>query len=177
MTNSKHQFTGSIEGYLVNYIHANAWKFKSIMSKEDALQEGYLMFAHCAELYPDVEQPHFMALYKTTLTNRVIDWARKAHDSRHVSLNAADEDSGVRDIIGELENDGYLHVLVRQAPQEVTQVLTLFLNAPTELLQMAMTSWRANGHVEAGGNKQVAQWLGLPVGSKPLDKVLDYFGD
>lgn len=170
-----HVFKGVIEGYLVNQIHANAWRFKNVMGVEDALQEGYIMFAHNAELYPDVEPAHFMALYKTTLERRIIDWSRKSTDACHVSLNDAEGNS--LDVAGDVENDGYLSVLIKQAPAEVTQVLTLFLNAPTELLQLAMASWRSTGKIDAGGNRQVAQWLGLPAGSKPLDKVLEYFGD
>lgn len=171
---AEHQFEGAIKGYLLNQIHAHLWKFKSIMTEEDAYVEGWLLFSKCADMYPDVDPPHFMALYKTTISRRMIDWAREATDSRALSLTSTETGEQLESV-GDLENDGYFHILLQQAPQEVKSVLTLFINAPTELLQLAMDSWKSAGHVETGGNRQVAQWLGLPAGSRPLDAVRDYF--
>lgn len=169
----KHVFDGPIKGYLVNEMTRNLWRVSATMTEEDFLQEGYLVYMKCAKYYPDAEPKHFMSLYKTALERRIVDLANL--DTRNRTASTTDETGTERDVAGDLENDGYLRVLVKQAPAEVVQVLTLFLNAPSELLQMAMTSWRRDGHLEAGGNRQVAQWLGMPPTAKPLDAVRDYF--
>lgn len=167
---SNHSFEGPVQGYLVNQMQANLWRFDGL-EDGDVLQEGYEIYVRCADRYPDVEPRHFMALYKSALHNRFTDLANEATKHRHQNL----DDYVHTTTIGSLENDGYLRTVIRQAPAEVKMVLNLFLNAPTELLELAMTSWRAQGRIKAGGNAQVAQWLGLPAGSKPLDVVRDYF--
>ena len=56
-----------------------------------------------------------------------------------------------------------------------TIVLSLFLNAPSELLELATQSWRAKGRRKAEGNSMINQCLGLPEGSDPIGAVEDYF--
>ena len=75
-----------------------------------------------------------------------------------------------------IENEGYLRTLVRQAPREVALVLALFLNAPQELLELALTSFRRVGRAgeRTADNRRVAALLGLPEDSKPLDSVERY---
>jgi hypothetical protein len=56
-------------------------------------------------------------------------------------------------------------------------VLNLFLNAPQELLELALTTWRKNGKYRADGDKAVARMLGLPADSTPITTTRTYFED
>lgn len=176
---AEHSFDGPIKGYLVNQMQRGMWRVAATMTDDDYLQDGYEVFARCARKYPDVEPKHFMALFKTAWYNHMADVSVLDTEARRlVSLSAhenAYDSVGYFEPVGDMDNDGYLRTMLRQAPAEVTQVVTLFLNAPSEILEMAITTWRKNGKNDAGGNKQVSLWLGLPVGSKPLDAVRSYF--
>jgi hypothetical protein len=180
---AEHQFEGPIKGYLVNQMQRGKWRVAATMTEDDIMQDGYEVFARCARRYPDVEPQHFMALFKTAWYRHMCDVSLLDTEARrivsthggHNFYGSSFELNKPLDTVGDLDNDGYVQTLVRQAPSEVKQVLTLLLNAPSELLELAMSSWRRNGKNDAGGNKQVSQWLGLPVGSKPLDAVRDYF--
>jgi len=169
-----HKFKGEIEGYTVNYWHAQGWRLPEY-DQDDFMQMSWLVFAKCLEFYYDTEPKHFMALYKTALDRRVINlhkaYKRRLHTEPIECMMINDEDA----TIGETENAGYLKRLVAQAPTEVRLVLNLFLSAPSEILEAAMLAWRGNGNVNAGGNEHVCKLLGLPEGSKPLDAVHDYF--
>ena len=164
------EFKGSLEGWTMKHLAANYWRVESTMSRLDVLQEAQVKFLVLCQKYPDVEDRHFMALYKTAWQRHFIDLAKQNAEQREHTQ----PDYGF-DGVGELDNAGYVRTLIRQAPREIKTVLSVLLNAPTELLELAADSWRAKGKQRAGGNKQVSQWLGLPEGSTPLDDVERYF--
>ena len=176
------EWSGVIEGYVVNYLKKNTWRIARTHDYDDAMQECHLVFLRCASSYPVLDTPqHFMALFKTTLKNEFIDLAHKATLARNCILESSDTDEDVnafcRDLIGETNNAGYLATMVRQAPVEVVMVLNLFLNAPQEVLALAMDVWRRRGKLSADGDKAVAQMLGLPASAKPMSSTLRYFSD
>jgi len=171
------EWKGPIEGYVMNQLAKQLWRVRPLLEHEDAMQEAYVVFLRCAARYPLMDTPqHFMALFKVSWANEFTDWSNKATNARKAmpmsDLNRMDEDGEMNDApidsVGETDNMGALSLMVKQAPREVLMVLSLFLNAPGELLELAQSTWRAQGKYNAGGERWAEKVLGLPVGSAPL---------
>lgn len=132
------------------------------MDHDDYLQEAYCTFLRCATRYPMLDTPqHFMSLFKRSWTNRVHDLARSSSSAGlevRPGLNEDGEEIAFAEPVGELENAGFLAVLVRQAPDEVRAVLALLINAPAEILDLALNSLR--GTSDSGLNR----WLNARIG-------------
>lgn len=175
------KFKGEIEGYVVNHLKRNLWRIASTHDHRDAMQEAYLVFMRCCDKYPQTDTPqHFMALFKQAWTNRIIDLSAKSTKARAMvsaEVEGLDGDYFDRDVVGELDNAGYLLTLLRQAPAEVLLVLNLFLNAPKEVLDLATATWEQQGRRKGGESKLLARMLGLPEGSDPIKATRDYFLD
>lgn len=171
LENKRLQFKGAPEGWVVNQLHGNYWKVEPLGDWDDIMQEARVCFCEVYNTYPEVEDRHLMALFKTAWSRRFIDLAHKA--TRHRSEISVE--TLPLETPGELSNSGFLAVLIEQAPDEVRSVLSLFLNAPSELLELATQSWRAKGRRKAEGNSMINQCLGLPEGSDPIGAVEDYF--
>lgn len=170
-------FKGEIEGYTVNYLAKNHWKVKSTVPWDDCMQEAQVIFLRCKRKYTEVSEPaHFMALYKTAWHNNFLDLANENTAYReNVSIGGEDE-SPDRHRAGETDNDGALATMIRQAPREIQMVLSLFLSAPQELLDVALAGWRGKDRrMRSGGSKRVNQMLGLPEDRDTLQEVEDYF--
>lgn len=178
---SKLNFSGAIEGYVVNTLAKEYWKVQRSMEWEDVMQEAKLVFWQVTTHYPDVEDKHLMALFKTSWQRRFTDLATKDTNSRHVlteSSLTSDDDSPCRiDSVGDSDTNGMLELMVQQAPNEVRMVLNLLLKAPTELLEMASEAWRSSGKRKAEGNNMINRCLGFPKGTDSLGNVHRYFLD
>lgn len=175
------EFKGPIEGYVVNFIHKQHWRLARTHDREDMKQEAHYVFLRCAAKYPILDTPqHFMSLFKTAWSNHITDLAKRSTAARAMvsenQFEAEDEEAWVRDHVGELDNEGQLAVMLRQAPREVLMVLNLFLNAPQELLDLATQAWVGSGRRRVDGNVMVGRLLGLDPEQDPLGKVHDYFG-
>ena len=174
-------YAGPIQGYVANSIPANLWKVDRLHTRDDLMQESYLVFVRCASKYPVIDTPqHFMALFKMAWSRHLIDLAKKTTKVRgEVSENQFDADEGAewhRETPGDLDNEGILRTMIRQAPREVVMVLNLFLTAPAELIELAMSTWASSAGRQADPNEFVCQALGLPPGSTPIDSVRKYLG-
>lgn len=178
MEKPNHVFEGAVEGYTINYFKRHLWRLNGTHYHEDAMQEARVVFLRCAQRYPDVAPAHFMALYKTSLANEVNDLSKLATDAREALPLDADDGEGTPisyESVGELDNDGALAVLIRQAPTEVKMVLNLFLTAPQELVELAMRAWRRKGRYKDDGEKAISQMLGLPAGTEPMRRTAEHF--
>ena len=171
------RWSPEIEGYTVNQVTKALWRVAITHDRDDLMQEARIVFLKCQRAYPVVDTPqHFMALYKTALANRIGDLARKHGTIKDVSCSAADDhEHGLRGQVGALDNDGYIRSLVRQAPREVALVLSLFLNAPAELLELAEGAWGAQKRQREGANAMIRRLLGPEVGERPIEQVESYF--
>lgn len=175
-------FKGPIEGWLTNYCAANQWRTRGLAEFDDLLQDGYIVFARCAARYPELDAPeHFMALYKTAWINHFNDLSVKATRIRNESADQLSDGESERvsadSLVGESDNDGYLSVLIAEAPREVKLVLSLFLNAPSELLDAALLGWRGKDRrCRTNGSKVICRLLGLPADLDVLQMVEDHFG-
>lgn len=180
----KPEWSGSIEGYVVNFVSKNLWRVAPTHDRDDAMQEAYVCFLRCASRYPMLDAPqHFMALFKTTWANEFNDLSVKATKARKSvplsQLSRVDENGDEveysREGAGCTDNDGALAVMIAQAPKEVLMVMNLFLNAPAELLEVAQAAWKSSGKNSPGGERWVEKVLGLKLGTDPIKKTQDYF--
>lgn len=166
--NSKYrpQWVGSIEGYTVNKLQANLWRFDSIMGYEDAYQEAFIKFLELSSRYEDkVDNPRwFMALYKRSLYNLVTDFANQARRLRRqvcfVELESDDaEDSYVERLRGD-DSAAELEILLENAPEHVRQVLTLLSADNSAMLGVLAQSWERQGKRKLDGNEFLCRMLG-----------------
>jgi len=174
------EFKGPLEGYVVNYINKQHWRLARTHDREDMKREAHYVFLRCAAKYPIIDTPqHFMALFKTAWSNHVTDLSHKATAARAIvsenQFDDDDEEAWAHDHAGELDNDGQLAVMLRQAPREVLMVLNLFLNAPQELLDLATQAWVTSGRRRVDGNVMVGRLLGMDPEQDPLGQVHEYF--
>ncbi len=176
------QFKGPIEGWTVNYCRKNAWKTQGSQQWEDLMQQAYLVFLRCVNQYPDVhEAKHFMSLYQRAWTNEMTDMANKDTALRRevpYPTTIIDGDTVEVELVGEHRHDGELATLLRQAPEEVLMVLNLFLNAPSEILDVVLAGWNGRDkRCRAGGSRRLCQLLGLPHDLDVLTMVEDHFSE
>jgi len=174
------KFQGPIEGWTANHLKANYWKVERTMTRADCMQEAYLVFHRCQTKYPQMDTPqHFMALYKTAWSRAFVDFANADTASRIVTEmpRIQIEDELIEyDPPGDLGNEGYFAVLLREAPKEVLMVLHLFLSAPKEVLDLALAGWKGpNKRERTGGSSHLNRMLGLPPDLDVLQMTKDYF--
>ena len=180
------QFEGAIKGYVINFMRTSYWRVEHTIDREELMQEAWVVFLVCQKkYYGTVSQPqHFMALFKTAWFNHFNDLSnantkRRTCVYEHETAPAFNKDGEVderqHEVVGALETDGVLAVMIDEAPKEVTMVLQLLLNAPQELLDMALNSSHTRGRYANGGSRQVSKLLGLPCDLDPLKMVRDYF--
>ena len=175
-------FKGAIEGYVANFAAKHGWRVSRLHQRDDIMQEAYLIFDRCVKAYPDVETPqHFMALFKRAWFNHFTDMANDDTRSRvmvqHTDFEADDGGLVAAEYVGELDGDGYLATMLRQAPREISMVLNLFLNAPQEMLDVALGAWSGSRdkRCKAGGSKRICQMLGLDPNRDVMKAVEEYF--
>lgn len=181
------EFKGAIEGYVVNHLRANFWRVESSMQWQDVMQSAAVVFLRVRQKYSAIPMgPHFMSLFKMAWANEFTDLANADTKLRQlVPFKASRQAEGegaemdpVSALVGELECDGYLAVKIEQAPSEVKAVLNLFLNAPAELLDMALRGWHGrNKKMRYGGSERINKLLGLPADADVLKQVEEYFSE
>lgn len=181
-TTYKPVWKGPLEGYVVNYITRNLWRVAATQERDDLMNEAYLIFMRCCERYPDMDTPqHFMALFKRCWSNHFTDLANADTQVRghEVPMLAPRDDEGsqirVLEPLGELENAGVLACVVRQAPNEVLLVLQLFLSAPQELVELALSGWEAHSSRKNQGSARINKLLGFPPSYDSVGAVREYF--
>ena len=179
----KPEFKGPIEGYVVNGMRANFFRIERTHTREEYMQEAYLVFLRVKSKYEGkVEEPkHFMSLFKRAWANELNDLANKATQERmFVAMPTTYDEDGQRgneiEPVGDLDNDGALATLIRQAPKEVAQVLNLFLVAPQEVLDLALQSWREKDRrCSNGRSAQICRLLGMDPRVDVMGRVEEYF--
>lgn len=118
------------QGWTAKYITKHRGMAYDTDDFQDLMHDAYLVFRYVKATYPLVTEPkHLMALYQTALRNEFIDKLHKKHQksSHEVSLEqVVGEDLKLIDTLGELNNDGYLKVLIDELPKEVKTLLSIF---------------------------------------------------
>lgn len=179
-------FKGPIEGYVVNHVKRNFWRVEKNMEYEDVMQDANVIYLKLALKYHDIDTPqHFMALFKTSWNNHFTDLSNAETASRAVmyenQLYTSDNEEEVSDamnqITGDLNNNGFINTMIRQAPEEVRQVVALFANAPAEILELASNAWREKRKNSDYGNAMLCELLGIKPGTNVINAVESYFAE
>ena len=129
------QWQGAIEAYSKNQVRANLWKLEALgYDFEDLLHVAVECFCVCRDRYKVENAKHFMGLFKMCLHNKFYDLARVASLERGLIVETSEN---VLNFLnqGFCESEGTFRVLLKNAPTEIKQVLSLVLNAPNELLE------------------------------------------
>lgn len=176
-------FKGPVEGYVTKFLLKQFWRVQRTMEWCDAMQEARWVFYDVRNRYPDVEDKHLMALFKTSWFNHFTDLATKDTRQRHIvhenMLVVGEDDEAAAasrtDRIGELDNEGVFSTLIAQAPREVELVLSLLLRAPQELLDLAVGAFSSKSPASrAAGSRRINKCLGLPDDYDSIGAVEDY---
>lgn len=145
------QWEGPIEKWAKSYIWQNLWRCDAVHGTEDLLQDSFLIFLKLAERYPRVvDPPHFMSLFKRSITNMIHDHARRMVKKKRVFDLSYDEELA-HSIIGEPTNGGYLSALLAEAPEELKLALAIMDEKPEVV--------RANGPYRENLNMRLRRAL------------------
>lgn len=151
-----------------------------IMEYEDLMQEAYVVFLKVQQKYPDVEKgAHFMCLFKTAWNNHFTDFTYL--DTKHrVLIRDSDmvteeETSFIGALPGDLSHSGMLMTAIRQAPSEVQSVVSIFLHAPAELLELVAGGLSTRRNCKDRGNELLCRMVGAKPNTNLVGMVEDYF--
>jgi hypothetical protein len=143
------------------------------------MQEARIVYLDCVMRYAARvdNAAWFMSLYQRALYTRFTDLAYEdtKHKEAALMCDVVSDDGPSIEQVGELANEGELRVLVRQASSEVRAVLSLLINAPTEILEVVTAQWRSHGSGQAYGSKLLCRMLSLPEDVNLLQRVREYF--
>ena len=142
--------------------HKEAWRVKGICDCEDLIQDAFLIYARCKNRYPDVEQRHLMALFKTSYSNHIHDLARQRmrHQEDLFCDLLADSDDEARtldSILGTEQPWGPVFAAVGGAKSVLGQLLTMLSSGP------AVAALRAPLRTMSDGSKETLndRWRGM----------------
>lgn len=167
-------YKGAVEGYVVNFLTRNYWRVQGSMDRDDVMQESYWVYLRVARKYPDVESKHLMALFKTAWGNHFTDLAL-GNTEKMKEETILDDPSSTTEVVGEVENTGFLSILVQQAPSEVKQVLSLFLHAPTEVYALFFDVNQREYNRYKNRNRTINRLLGFEKNRDIMGEVKAYF--
>lgn len=167
-------YKGVLEGYVVNFLNRNHWRVQGYLDRDEVMQESYLTYLRLVDKYPDVEAKHLMALYKTAWGNYFTDLAN-ASSRQPKQISQVSEEVESVEYVGELENSGFLRILIAQAPAEIKQVLLLFLHAPSEVYESFFDINQREYNSYKNRNQVINRLLGFSKNRDILSEVKSYF--
>lgn len=127
------EWSGSVfQKWSYNFCLTNAWRVQDKLGDfEDCMAQCALYYIECKKFYEHkINSPaHFMYYYKLWVTGQFHDLSRK--DYRHRVTKAA---IAVKNEVTE-EPDAYLAVALGEASTELKEALSIFFNAPKEMME------------------------------------------
>ena len=72
-------------------------------------------------------------------------------------------------------NEGFLAVMIDEAPEEVVSVLSLMVNCPRELFDLMIDMWRSKGKKKEHGNEFLCEVLGYDPEEVDLVKAVEEY--
>lgn len=177
------KWEGAVEGYVVNTMKTQYFRVQRTLTRDEYVNEAFIVFSRVQTKYKKTvdEDKHLMALFKTAWSRRLNDLSTEDTHQRMfvqapITRSSEGEDIEGFDPVGDLDNDGMLAIVIREAPQEIKQVLNLFLAAPQEILDVALAGWSGQDRrCKAGGSARICKLLGLPEDRDIMQEVEAYF--
>lgn len=134
---------GPTKAWALGFISRNTWRCDRIHDVDDLLQDAYLTYLKVAARYPRVRgQAHFMTLFRRAVHNEMHDRARYMKRKRELNEDTSVDACELPGRIGEVSNDGYIAVLLEQAPENLRAALICIAQNPPSLYQA--TEYREN---------------------------------
>lgn len=141
------------------------------MSFDDAYQEAYVKFLELRQKYAGKidSAKWFMALYKTSLANRITDFANQGYKLRRQVCFTDIGDRMGQDgelvpyqelLEGDLDTDALFEIKLDEAPDYVRKVLSLIVSSRPDMLDALTESWFERGKRKEGGNQFLCALLG-----------------
>ena len=168
-----------IAGWTVTFIKENNWRCSDIVNSfEDLLQEAYIVFLRIKTTYPLVNTPkQFMALYKKSFTNYVIDLSRykQRKEAVHVTDLPCDAIELGSGRIGEIENSGYVMSLLERSSEELKTLLLVY-NDEAKLVKLREKYLRTSRKPRPNLNRRLCSLAGIEPKKdyiKELKNLLD----
>lgn len=158
----KPKWEGIVEGYSVNYINRNQWRFAiQHYDFEDLYNEAWIIFEKSKRDHEFKNGKHFMGFYKKALHNGFYDIMHKCiHEADNRFIPVIKEEEDFVPEFGEVEEQATLKLLITQAPKEIKAVFTLLFHAPEDLLQAIGFGQPAKRGEKILSNKMLCSLLG-----------------
>lgn len=192
-------FDEGMRGWLLKQAARNYWRIAGF-DAEDLFQEGLVCFYKCKQKYPELvrkrfptkaELSHFMALVKTTFTNRITDMAMTQSPVREPRLlDVADEAAQFQYSKSNLDDQTVLERFL-SPEDEVQTVGSLLQSAPSEIKQLfqlliddalELSGYRRFGHPGRNrrpkretNNQYYSRLLGLPPDRNIEEEIKRHF--
>lgn len=129
--------------WAISFIGRNVWRCDRIHGADDLLQDAYLTYLRIVSKYPRARgQAHFMSLFRRAIHNEMHDRARYVMRKREVTEDTSVDACELPGRIGEVSNEGYIAVLLEQAPEGLRAALICIAQNPPSLYQA--TEYREN---------------------------------
>lgn len=135
-------------GWMHRHCHQNYWRVVGLMEMDDLIQEGYVCYCYCRNLYGVGLPPQqFMALYKRAFDTRLTDFSKartnkRAHEVIESDLYLPGEEDTSESPLERLINaedssdlSGILEIISEAPTQPIRDFLTLFLTDAAEQLR------------------------------------------
>lgn len=180
-------YSSKIEGWTKNYLKSNFWRISRIYQYDDIMQDSYVLFMELKNRYGGTvdNARWFMSLYQRSFINMFTDLSNVNTNEEHTtpishlgkSYTEEDDDDLFFDTqLGTEENEGYLEIMLKQAPDEIKTVLNIILNSPTEMRENLIQAWKAHGKKKDFGNEHLCLMAGLdPKKVDIVQSISTYF--
>lgn len=152
------------KNWIFAYSRKNYWKVAGLIDFDDLIQEGYVSYLYCKELYGDIDPPHLMYMLKLRFSQFVIDTAKKrtglaeVHPLDNVRDGLTEENIWDRLLkVNEMQS---ISLLLSEAPPLVRRVLALFVNDET-LAELQKSYSRENNQRKETTNERLCRLIGI----------------
>ena len=168
-----------VEPYLAKVAERVLWRIEPLgYTEEDFMQEAFFIYKKCIDRYGTVldEKGKLSPLFRVSINNFITDLSNESSKKNSFIDNGRE----VSDLFGEElldeTNEGYLNLLIKEAPKEIKEVLNLVFNTPAELVDEVRTFLEKKHSKGFKSNKFLCSLLGYNrTKTNLVEKLENYF--
>ena len=187
-----------MKGWIVNTARKEYWRVQQLCDIEDLIQDGYVCFAKCRNRYVGTHTKgrtylppknptkdhlrHFQSLVKTTFSNHISTLAAKHKGVNVLAVSQVKKvettaDSVVWDkFLPQQAEQASLYSLVKNAPEEIKQLVTLLVSDGLDLLKFERKRVGRRA-IRETNNEFYCRLLHLdPAKTDMVGQLREYFG-
>lgn len=168
------RWEGEVEGWTIKYVNKHLWRVPGWMDFDDIMGDARLFFVICCENYPQVsEQAHFMALYKSCISNHINDMSTKATREPDQTLAVDTEDGQVNlaAMLGSVESDELdvdVRLMLEDAPPVIKKICEATEYGKNVPAMLRKGLWRESN------NEYLSRLAGLSKVQDLMTVILDW---